>query len=103
MTEEATQETPEQPDTVEVSDLDQFVRHLNGWHATKVTQLQHMLLIPEGIEVIVNDGASQILSGDLHKGFLIGLQLGLMELGTLPFAVEMVEDVPNPPDAPVQH
>lgn len=87
-------------ETVVVSDIDQFIQLLSGWHQNKVKTLEHMLAIPEGIEVGFNDEALQILSGDLHKGFLMGLSLALMELGTLPFGVE-VDDSPAAPDEPV--
>lgn len=98
------QTTTDQPETVPVSDLDQFVRHLVAWHQTKVAELEHMLKIPEGVEVTFNEEGPQILKGDLHKGFLIGLSLGLMELGQLPFVFE-TEDTsfPPPPDEFVNH
>lgn len=88
------------PQTLIVEDIDQFIRLLSGWHEGKIKALEHMLGMPEGIEVTFNDEAPQILSGDLHKGFLMGLSLALMELGTLPFGVE-VEDQPATPDEPV--
>lgn len=92
----------QQPETVVVADIDQFIQLLSGWHESKVKALEHMLTVPEGIEVTFNDEGPQILSGDLHKGFIIGLSLGLMELGTLPFAAEMeVEDKPAAPDEPI--
>lgn len=88
----------EELETVHVTDLDQFIRHFMGWHQTKVTQLEHMLQVPEGIEVTFNEGEPQILKGDLHKGFIIGLSLGLMELGSLPFLAEFE---PPSPDEPI--
>lgn len=91
-------------ETVVIADMDQFIQLLSGWHQSKVQALEHMLGVPEGIEVTFNDEAPQILSGDLHKGFLMGLSLALMELGSLPFAAE-VDDEANPatPHEPVQH
>lgn len=88
------------PQTLIVEDIDQFIQLLSGWHEGKIKTLEHMLGMPEGIEVTFNDEAPQILSGDLHKGFLMGLSLALMELGTLPFGVE-VEDQPATSDEPV--
>jgi hypothetical protein len=73
---------------VDVNDLDQFVRILTAWHSEKVTALEHMLQVPEGVEVTFQNEKPQALTGDLHKGFIIGLTLGLMELGTLPFLTE---------------
>jgi hypothetical protein len=92
----------QKPETVIVSDIDQFIQLLSGWHESKVKTLEHMLSMPEGIEVTFNSETPQILSGDLHKGFIMGLSLALMELGTLPFAVEMeVEQSTAPADEPV--
>lgn len=90
----------QKPETVLVQSIDQFIQLLSGWHEGKVKTLEHFLTMPEGIEVAFNEEASQILSGDLHKGFLMGLSLALMELGTLPFGVE-VDDSPAAPDEPV--
>lgn len=91
-------------ETVVVADIDQFIQLLSGWHQNKVKTLEHMLSVPEGTEVTFNEEAQQILSGDLHKGFVMGLSLALMELGTLPFAVEMdVEANPETTNEPVQH
>lgn len=92
----------QKPETVIVSDIDQFIQLLSGWHESKVKTLEHMLSMPEGIEVTFNNETPQILSGDLHKGFIMGLSLALMELGTLPFSVEMeVEQSTAPADEPV--
>ena len=93
-----------QAETLHVQDIDHFIRLLCGWHENKVNTLEHLLTIPEGTEVRFNDEGPQILQGDLHKGFLIGLSLGLMELGTLPFGVE-IDDEENPATSnePVQH
>jgi hypothetical protein len=90
----------QKPETVVVADIDQFIQLLSGWHESKVKTLEHMLSMPEGVEVTFNNEAPQILSGDLHKGFLMGLSLALMELGTLPFGVE-IDDSPAAPDEPV--
>lgn len=75
-------------DTVEVDDLDHFVTLLIGWHTNKVKVLQHMATLPEGTEMESEDGIKLMLSGDVLAGFQAGIGLALMELGTLPFAVE---------------
>lgn len=94
----------QQKDTVQVNDIDHFIQLLFAWHKSKVQTLEHMLTIPEGVEVRFNDEGPQTLSGDMHKGFIIGLSLGLMELGSLPFAAEVDEDeTPTTTDEPVQH
>jgi hypothetical protein len=81
---------PAKPDTVVMEDLHQFVTHLTRWHTAKVKMVKHMQKIPEGTEVTVDDGLPQELSGDMLKGFRIGLTLALVELGELPFSAEFV-------------
>jgi hypothetical protein len=83
------------PDTVVMEDLHQFVTHLVRWHTAKVQMVNHMMTIPEGTEVTVDDAESQELSGDMLKGFKIGLTLALVELGELPFSAEFVNADPT--------
>lgn len=71
-----------------LGDLDTFVTALTGWHVHKVAALQHMMEIPEGTEVTLDEETPSILTGDLLKGFQLGIQLSLLELGTLPFIAE---------------
>lgn len=81
------------PDTLEVEDLDQFVTILVNWHNEKVAILKHMLDVPEGT-VMECDGQDATLSGDVLAALKAGIELALMELGTLPFAYET-----DPPEA----
>jgi hypothetical protein len=83
---------PQIPDTVPVTDLDQFVRILTDWHQTKVKTLKHMLEIPQGTVFDFNEEKDLVLQGDLHKGFMIGLTVALSELGELPFVAETEDD-----------
>jgi hypothetical protein len=85
---------------VDVDNLDQFVRILVAWHGEKVKLLEHFLTLPEGVEVTYQDDKPEILTGELHRGFMIGLTLGLMELGNLPFLTEFEPDdkTPGKPD-----
>ena len=82
----------QEPETVVVSDLDEFVRTLVGWHNHKVKVLEHMMEIPSGTEVVFNKNAPMVLEGELLKGFCMGIQLALMELGKLPFEAEMDDE-----------
>jgi len=84
-----------------VENIDTFVQMLIGWHQDKVRVLEHMLAVPEGTAVSFNGEDDISLSGDVYKGFQIGLSLGLMELGRLPFAIEMTDD--EAPDDAVKH
>lgn len=80
------------PETIEVIDIHEFVQLLSGWHSTKVTVLRHMQSIPEGSQVAINDGEMLTLEGKYLLGFQAGLQLALMELGTLPFMFNYEEE-----------
>jgi hypothetical protein len=72
-------------DTIPIENLDMFVRALTDWHGRQVEMLKHMQDIPEGTEVQFNAGQTDVLSGDLRKGFAMGIELALIELGELPF------------------
>lgn len=76
-------------ETVMIESLDQFVKTLSGWHESKVKMLKHLQNIPEGTEVSTGDGKPEPLSGDLRRGFIIGLTVALAELGELPFEAEL--------------
>lgn len=95
-------------ETIEVTDLDQFVRHLVAWHTQKIKVLEHMISVPEGtvMERVERNSESPEnfsieLTGDMLVGFRAGLELALMELSFLPFiaitddAVEVKEAVPG--------
>lgn len=94
MTQDTTPENQQaKPDTVPVEDLDSFVRHLAAWHSRKVAMLNHMQTIPEGSKMQVGkDGAEVELTGDMLAGFKAGIELALIELGSLPFVAEMEAD-----------
>lgn len=93
MTEAITPDSPEARTTIEIQDLNQFVQMLTAWHSKKVKVLEHMLQIPEGIEMVVDGKDTVILKGEILAGFKAGLNLALMELGSLPFVYES-EEVP---------
>lgn len=78
------------PQPIEIDDLDQFVKILAAWHASKVKMLNHLIQIPEGTEM-VSGTSSVILQGDVLKGFIAGIEVALMELGKLPFTYELEE------------
>ena len=85
--------TQENQDTLVIEDMNQFVRLLVAWHSEKVKVLEHMLQVPDG-SVMETNGIKATLTGDLLAGFKAGIELALMELGTLPFAYET-----DPPEA----
>lgn len=91
------------PDTVEIGDLNQFVFLLSNWHQDRVAVLKQMMEIPQGFEVELEGEESLPLTGDLHKGFKIGLIVALSELGSLPFVAESnAQETETTPDEPTQ-
>lgn len=84
-------------ETVEIADLDQFVRVLVGWHSQKTAVLKHMLDIPMGSEMTFGETVTPtIMAGDFLDGFKAGIDLALIELGVLPFVYEQ-EAITTPP------
>lgn len=97
---EATQEAPVAPATIEIEDLNQFVKMLAAWHSQKVKILEYMLKVPEGTEMIIGEETptTVILTGDMLVGLKAGIELSLIELGELPFQYE-TEDEAEPTPA----
>lgn len=84
-----------QPDTLEVTDLDQFVKVLTAWHENKVKTLEHMSKLPPGTKMQIGEGKEVDLDGDMLLGFQAGITLALIELGILPFSAEPDEPTPG--------
>ena len=93
--------TPTLPDFHTTNDLDTFFGLLTGWHQRQVATLNHMKDVPEGTEVTMEGDKLPplVLSGDTLRGFQLGIETSLMELGTLPFYAE-TEDEPAASDEP---
>ena len=72
-------------ETIYVESLDDFVHMLVSWHSRKCAILKHMMDLPEGSSMQVGEGEPVALTGDMLAGFKAGIQLALIELGTLPF------------------
>ena len=90
----------EPPDPIiTIDSLDQFVTILAAWHSDKCAVVKHMLELPDGAEFTIGEGdqeAPLILTGDAMAGFKFGIEMALMQLGTLPFVAEMEEPEPVP-------
>jgi len=84
-------EAKKQSETVPIENVEQFVSITCAWHTDKVKVLEHMLAIPEGTKIEVSGQAEATLTGDMLAGFRAGIELSLMQLGTLPFAIELEE------------
>lgn len=75
---------------VEMTDLDQFVQTLTAWHQAQCAKVQHMLKLPLGATFDI-EGKRVVLRGKAMDAFKLGVEMALMQLGTLPFLVEMEE------------
>lgn len=79
-------------DTVEMNDLDDFVRHLVGWHQNRMAQLNQMLDAPEEVEIrFETENTGEVLTGEGRKGFMAGLVVAKDLLGDLPFTLSLEE------------
>jgi hypothetical protein len=76
-------------ESIEVNDLNDFVKILSGWHQERVKVLQHLMTIPDTGVQIELEGQDTPLVGEYRKGFIFGLNVALGELGKLPFVAEM--------------
>ena len=83
----------EAPHLVHIHNLDQFIALISHWHGQKVKVLEHMLTLPEGTTMQINEGNDIVMEGQMLEGFKAGLGLALMELGELPFVTESSEEV----------
>lgn len=86
----------EQTDTVELNDLDDFVRHLMVWHSNRVDQLNQLMEVPEGVEIrFTVDGEEVVLAQENRKAFIAGMVVAKDLLGELPFTLMMEEETEN--------
>lgn len=83
-------------DLVAVDNIDQFAHLVTQWHEAKIAMLAHMKSIPDGTMMQFGEGQpEEALTGDLLKGFQLGLSFALNEMGDLPFTPEF-EEAPAP-------
>ena len=80
----------QKPDLIPIQNIDHFIHLIVGWHNNRVALLKHMMALPAGTEMQV-DEKTIVMDGERLEGFKDGLGLALMELGDLPFVVETVE------------
>ena len=85
-----------------IDSLDQFINIFHLWHGRKVQVLEHMLNIPEGTVMGLDDKNIQ-LTGDVRTAFIEGVKLALHELGTLPFTVEQEDEQGNLQPLHIEH
>ena len=81
----------QKPDLIPIQNIDHFIHLIVGWHNNRVALLKHMMALPAGTEMQVNETESVVMDGERLEGFKAGLGLALMEMGDLPFVVETEE------------
>lgn len=80
---------------VSIDNIDQFAAIVAAWHAERVGKIRHLLTVPEGTAFEIGEGAEAtdiVLTGDALKGFKFGIELALMQIGTLPFLFEAEQE-----------
>jgi hypothetical protein len=70
---------------INIENIDTFARLIMAWHHNRVRRLEHMLQVPDGTTVNLDEGEPRPLEGELKEGFLLGLHVALAEFGVLPF------------------
>ena len=81
----------QKPELIPIQNIDHFIHLIVGWHNNRVALLKHMMTLPAGTEMQVDENKTVVMDGERLEGFKDGLGLALMELGDLPFVVETVE------------
>ena len=99
MNEENNTQDPQMNQIEEITTIDQLSQLLAAWYDRQIAILNHLRDVPAGTQVQVGDEeASEIhvLEGDVLTGYLLGLNLALSNIGSLPFIMMgEVGDVPT--------
>ena len=77
----------------EFTDIHTFADHVDNWYKNQLNVISHFIEVPENVEMEV-DEVETILSGDLHKGFVIGMRLVLQDLQAHPPFVVLPDGEP---------
>lgn len=75
-----------------VNGLDEFLPVLMDWHEKQVAIVEHLRMVPVGIEVEIEGSAPFTLTAESHRAFQMGIELSLQYLGSLPFQAEYEEE-----------
>ena len=84
--EASTQEAPVNGADRQIMSVNEFGALLLNWHHRQISTIKHFLAVPEGVEVQVGEEEQITLSGDVLRGYKLGLELSLHYLSTLPFS-----------------
>ena len=70
-------------------ELQEIAQGLIKWHANKVTSFRTVLDAPKDTEIKLDTGGEPlVLSGEVLKGFRIGLTIGLEWIAKFPLSIE---------------
>ena len=78
----------------EFTDIHAFADHIDSWYKNQLNVINHFLDVPENVRMEVDD-VETFLSGDLHKGFVLGMRLALQDLQSHPPFVVLPDGKPN--------
>lgn len=78
----------------EFTDIHAFADHVDNWYKNQLNVISHFIEVPENVEMDV-DGKKLTLSGDMHKGLVIGMRLVLQDLQENPPFVILPDGEPN--------
>ena len=76
--------------------LEEMLAAVIEWYKARMSSLEHMLHIPQGIEVSLNGAAPIVMTPDIHKGFIIGITVGLIEAAAFPIQIDESEKDDEP-------
>lgn len=91
------EQTPAPQGTTQINTLDDFAAVITQWHHIVLKRLEHLQTVPDGIEFTVGEGEVEKLTGDLRKGFLMGLSMATSEISKLPFQSTADDTEPSDP------
>ena len=101
MTQENTNQDPSVDQIEEITAISQISQLLAAWYERQIEILNHLKNVPAGTQVQVGDEESSethVLEGDVLTGYILGLNLALSNISSLPFVMMgEVVDVPAEP------
>ena len=99
MNEENNAQDPQMNQIEEITTISQLSQLVATWYDNQIAILDQLKGVPAGTQVQVGDkeaNETYVLEGDVLTGYLLGLNLALSNIGSLPFIMMGgVGDVPT--------
>ncbi len=89
MNQETTETTP-------INSIQDLAECVMNWHQVKMARLEHLLQIPEGTVMQVDEESSVTLEDVALAAFKAGVMVSICELDELPFGSSESEEEPLP-------